>query len=281
MGCIYAHILKDTNSDHYDWWYIGQAEDLEKRWSNISNYKGSPFIYSALKKYGWDAFEHIVLEDNVATEKLDEREEYWIQYYHTFVDDPEYKKGFNLTSGGNGSRGPKYNLRNKIPKNIPQLTALKYKEIECINSGEWHDIHFSKDQTWDSVQECAAYFHVSHSAISWRLHNADKLLSGPIFVATGDDAEFNAENLEAKKEKRKTEQIKRGKDLASVRRSQYENNYNILCEETGKVYTVVSDCLKDYNMSRSTLNGHLNHPDKHKTAKGFHFRRVPKTGAYG
>lgn len=82
------------------WSYIGQTiVDVNQRWRNGDGYKNCCMFYNAIKKYGWDNFTHEIIENNIPLDKLDEREAYWIQYYHTYVEDPECK-GYNLTAGG-------------------------------------------------------------------------------------------------------------------------------------------------------------------------------------
>ena len=46
-------------------------------------------------EFGWDNFDHIVLEDNLSANQVNERERYWIEYYHALA--PE---GYCLTRGG-------------------------------------------------------------------------------------------------------------------------------------------------------------------------------------
>ena len=276
MGCIYAHILRAKESEHYGWWYIGQAVDIDQRWHNqrIEAYKGSRFIYNEFKKYGWDAFDHIILEDNIPEDKLNEREIYWIKKYHTFIGDPEYKGGFNLTSGGEGSRGPKLTRRGIVPDNIPSLTEMKRKPIKCWNSGIWRGVKYTEEQTWDSIDECAEYFKVNQSVIGSRVNQIWNLISGPIFTYADEECAIDQKkNIEKLKEKRHQAGFK----LAQHRKNAFEVDYDIYCVETGETFKLVKDCLEKFNMARSTLNGHLLYPDRHKTAKGYHFKRIPKT----
>ena len=80
-------------------WYVGQSLDIYKRWDKAYrrlNCKSQPKIRNALLKYGYDAFEKVILErlpNDIPT--LNEREIYWIKFYNS-VDD-----GYNLTAGGN------------------------------------------------------------------------------------------------------------------------------------------------------------------------------------
>ena len=85
---VYAHILKADGRR-----YIGQTNNLNARWKP-SAYKNCVKFYNAITLYGWDAFEHVVLEENLTLEQANEREEYYIALYDTI------ENGFNLLSGG-------------------------------------------------------------------------------------------------------------------------------------------------------------------------------------
>lgn len=79
-------------------WYIGQsAKSIEKRWYFYKKLhcKEQPNLYNALKKYGYDSFDKIVLE-NCTSDKntLNERETHWINFYNSI------KNGYNLKCGG-------------------------------------------------------------------------------------------------------------------------------------------------------------------------------------
>ena len=81
--------------------YIGQTvKPLNQR---ISEHKHRAYkenhhnkFYNAIKKYGWDAFEWTVLEENPAwtNEELDKKEQYYITYYDTV------NNGYNILHGG-------------------------------------------------------------------------------------------------------------------------------------------------------------------------------------
>lgn len=83
--------------------YIGLSKDIERRWREHSRL---PFtstraddtnkaFYRAIKKYGVDNFEKIVLEECNESD-LPDREKYYIKKYQTFID----KAHYNLTAGG-------------------------------------------------------------------------------------------------------------------------------------------------------------------------------------
>ena len=50
--------------------YIGVTKrNLEIRWANGEGYKKQPHFYSAIKKYGWDNFEHLIIQEYLTREE--------------------------------------------------------------------------------------------------------------------------------------------------------------------------------------------------------------------
>ena len=94
---MYTHINKINGKQ-----YIGitcQTED--QRFRNGQGYKRSKYFYKAIQKYGWDAFEHIVLYRELSEEEAKAKEIELIAKYDTRNPD----KGYNVTPGGEGYSG--------------------------------------------------------------------------------------------------------------------------------------------------------------------------------
>lgn len=91
MYIIYLHKNKINGKC-----YVGQTCQKPKaRWgTNGNGYKQQTYFYRAIEKYGWDNFEHIILEENISEDKVDERESFWAGYYHALA--PE---GYTLRVG--------------------------------------------------------------------------------------------------------------------------------------------------------------------------------------
>jgi len=83
-------------------WYIGQSYDIIKRWETAYKSvkcKEQPKIYNALKKYGYDSFDKVIIEECEDVDWiLDYREMYWIRSMRTM------ETGYNLREGGNGGK---------------------------------------------------------------------------------------------------------------------------------------------------------------------------------
>lgn len=92
--CIYIHRNKINNKV-----YIGQALDDKylDRWSYGHGYS-KQFFGKEIAKYGWNNFEHKILETGLDELTVNERERYWIEYYD--ATNPE--KGYNIDPGGGG-----------------------------------------------------------------------------------------------------------------------------------------------------------------------------------
>lgn len=81
--------------------YVGISSDVERRWAaNGYYYHLSDTIFSrALKKYGWDNFQHIIIKEELTKSEACDMEKELIAYYKA--------KGisYNITDGGEGYCG--------------------------------------------------------------------------------------------------------------------------------------------------------------------------------
>lgn len=95
---IYCHIAPNGKR------YIGQTcQSPESRWRNGEGYRKSPYFKNAIKKYGWDNIQHVVLCWCSSKENADFLEQWFIEKYDT----ANPKHGYNLTKGGGGGLGRK------------------------------------------------------------------------------------------------------------------------------------------------------------------------------
>lgn len=77
--------------------YIGVTNNTSKRWcSSGARYEGCPHFWSAIQKYGWDNFYHVVIVSGLTLEEANVLEQYYIAIYDTYNSE----KGYNATRGG-------------------------------------------------------------------------------------------------------------------------------------------------------------------------------------
>lgn len=99
MNSIYMY--KNKINGHM---YIGLTINPQRRYSEHKNVALNPNsdeydypIHAAIRKYGLENFDFIILEDNLSSvEEMKKREQYWIKYYNTYEDRAHY----NQTPGG-------------------------------------------------------------------------------------------------------------------------------------------------------------------------------------
>lgn len=59
------------------------------------------YFHNALKYYGESSFEVFLIEDNIDSSVIDERERFWISYFNS----NKKELGYNMTIGGQGVHG--------------------------------------------------------------------------------------------------------------------------------------------------------------------------------
>ena len=132
--------------------YIGLSNNIERRINEHNQEAKNPIypIHKAIKKY----YGIIELDKNVEVLELidssnrvlmQEREKYWIDYYHTYLTQ---EKGYNLTPGGDGAS---LGIHNSSAK-------LKQEQLEQV-----YDLLINSDYY---IYQIAELFFISSEAIS-------------------------------------------------------------------------------------------------------------------
>lgn len=72
--------------------YVGQTTCFHRRMKTYRYTYPNAYMEHAVKKHGLDNFDITILERDVPLDKLDEREQYWLDYYQSYDMD----KGYNI-----------------------------------------------------------------------------------------------------------------------------------------------------------------------------------------
>lgn len=127
--------------------YIGQTNNLQKRYNGHKSESFNPKapgywlpFHCAIRKYGIDNFTYEVIEEIADGENQDfinEREKYFIQYYHSLKDE----SGYNVTLGGDGCPKPPLSYEEKLERS-KLFTKEEIQDIQqrLINDEEYDDI---------------------------------------------------------------------------------------------------------------------------------------------
>lgn len=157
--------------------YIGITKNNpNKRWRNGKGYY-TQYFSRAIKKYGWENFEHIILENNLTKEQACKAEKFYINKYDT----TNPKNGYNETLGGDGggmlNRHHTEEAKIKIGiarKNTP-FTDEHRKHISESKQGTKHHLakpvyQYSLDgklvKKWDYMNDAAKSLNISRGTIS-------------------------------------------------------------------------------------------------------------------
>lgn len=93
---VYVHIAPNGKR------YVGQTSKAPNaRWRNGEGYKAHhPHFYAAVQKYGWDAFDHKILAQDLTKQESDAFEAYLISSYKSY--DRRYGYNVELAARGPG-----------------------------------------------------------------------------------------------------------------------------------------------------------------------------------
>lgn len=116
--CVYCHINKINGKRYIG--LTGEKNPADRWGANGINYKQCPCFYNAIQKYGWNNFEHIILQNNLTAEEAVELERRYIQLYNTMSPN-----GYNLTGGGELKKVISEETRKKL-----RISHLGYKQTE-------------------------------------------------------------------------------------------------------------------------------------------------------
>lgn len=143
--------------------YIGQTyTSLRARFGkNGIGYKGCPIFYNAIQKYGWDNFEHEILEENIPNAEIaNEREKFYIALYNSTNGD----FGYNIQIGGNE--------QTKLAIKVYQysLTGDFIKEYDSM-ADAMRELNISNGK----ISDCCKGNRKSAGGFMWSYEKVDKL----------------------------------------------------------------------------------------------------------
>jgi len=139
---VYAHINKVNGKI-----YIGLTKQKpETRWKNGNGYKTHVYFYNAIKKHGWDNFEHEIIASGLTKEEAGNFEKLLIKK----LDITNDEKGYNLDKGGT------YGLHSEVSKE--KMRGYKNpasRKVICITTGK----------IFDTTKQGASYYRLTRKNV--------------------------------------------------------------------------------------------------------------------
>lgn len=141
MYSVYIHLNKTNNK-----MYVGITRtSAKKRWAKGLGYRKQKYFYNAIKKYGWDGFEHIIVKDNLPEQCAKTFEKVLIKLYDT--TNPE--NGYNQSAGGEGRSGFVMSEEQKV-KISNSLKGLQRTPFSDEHKSKMADAHLGKHHSEDT-----------------------------------------------------------------------------------------------------------------------------------
>lgn len=243
--CIYIHTNK-TNGKVY----IGQtSQDVNQRWRNGKGYINNTLFYRAIEKYGWDGFEHEIIYTGLTKDEANEKEIEMIAFYGS--NNPD--KGYNLTTGGDGTNG--YHLTEKQRNKISETqTGRKLTE-------EW------KEHIGDAVRGEKHPFYGKTLSDEHRKHLSEAHMG-----------QVSAKGMLGKKHseetKKKMSDVRMGYKMSQETRNKIGEKLSkkVRCIETNIIYSGLPEASKETGCATSSISLCCN--GKREKSKGYHWEYV-------
>lgn len=271
--------------------YIGitSQKPISYRWKNGKGYSENTKIGQAINKYGWDNFQHEVIEENIISlEEAKLKEQYWINFYDS------YRNGYNSTIGGDtvslsrSTNLPIYQIDDNFeivnkfetiaeagrclhtrPSNIAEAAKQNGNQIKakgfywCLEkdySESWQPKENNQSKKVICIETKVIYpneiaaakaVNKTQEAIAACCNRTITTCAGFhwAFLKDYDENWSPRENIQ--------------KNYSKVRKA-------IICVETGQEFESITAASKELNICRNTINRSCKSPTH--TAGGYHFK---------
>ena len=124
--CVYCHTNKVNGKK-----YVGLTkQDPTKRWHGGYGYIDNEYFYNAIKKYGWDAFDHEIIKSGLTREEASELEALLILEWRLM----DRNKGYNLVGGGYFKCGVSDDTRKKMSESAKKRRSSSETKAKISNA---------------------------------------------------------------------------------------------------------------------------------------------------
>jgi len=235
---VYMHTCINNNKK-----YVGiTRQTTKRRWRDGSGYKNSELFYNAIKKYGWNNFEHEVILCNLIKQEAEMFEIKMIKYYKS----NEKKFGYNVANGGNANGTTSSETKRKLS----EINKGKH-------SGEKNYFYGKK------------YTGEQNAWFGKKLSEEHRIKIGETRKQRGIKPwNYGVSNCFSEQTIEKMRQSQ-SKPRPHLRGSNSTSSKPIICTTTGETFCSITEASKKLKLFVSRISAVCN--GKNKTTKGFNF----------
>lgn len=256
--------------------YIGQTcQKPEYRWKNGKGYIECPHFYSAILKYGWDNFEHIILKEKISLEEANYWEEYYIEKYKSTEENFGYnisKGGLNRTFSDETRKKLSFNMKKRWQnKDFKLFMSKRTKElwkneeyVEKQRKAREDKIHYISEEGKRRISEARKKYILEHGTpTQGKGHSKETKEKLRKSKLGKNNPMYGTHHTEEWKQNMK---IKLGQSIQCIETNQIFSNYSEAAKWCGlKSTSGISDCIAGRKKSAGK------HPE---TGEKLHWKKV-------
>jgi group I intron endonuclease len=234
MYTVYIHRSPSNKA------YIGiTCKKPTSRWDNGNGYKKQPYFWNAIKKYGWDNFEHIILMDHLTKVEACQAERLLIALFDTMNKD----YGYNIQSGGEtGNDG------------VPMSDETKRKLSEAKKGKRPSD----ETRERQSKAQRERWTDEDRLKLSEKTSGENNPMFGVHRYGEQNPMYGKRHSEESKQKMSRTKII-----------SPSESKKSVICLDTQIIYNSIADAERRTNICKANIAACCRHEKSRKTAGGY------------
>lgn len=280
---VYKHVTPDGKA------YVGMTcQSLSSRWGHGGGYPKNKAFSEAIKRYGWEQIQHVVIASDLSQDDAVKLEQETIRQFD--ATNPE--KGYNISIGGlGGTLGVKFGSETRkrmsecrkgeknwnFGKKISKEQSMK---LSALRKGKWSEkqkevlravwlqnskkvVCLDNHMVFDSIVQASKYACVNMSGIR-NACNGEYFKAGGFHWAyyLGQSDEWISSKLEEIRAKEKQVRANQGKIWTNKPRP-------VICVETKEIFPSSSKAAEHYGVKRKALHKAVR--DSRKTSAGYHW----------
>lgn len=284
--CVYKHTNKINGKI-----YIGQTkQNPETRWQSGYGYRECSRFYNAIKKYGWENFEHEILKSDLTLEEANYFEKYYIKFYNSLSPN-----GYNLTEGGENYHVSEESRKKRSSsakgRKLSEDTKKKLSFLASQRTGDRN--HFTnkkhtsltkekiKNKTFErkinrpvicinfnfifpSIEECARALELYPENIGNCCRGKVKKCGGLFFEYYDKEYDYTKYSLE-----KFNEEINQMKEYIK----HHSKQKKVRCIEKNKIFNSIAEASRELNVNNTSIVLCCK-KNRNKTAGGYHWEYV-------